>query len=162
MNVEPHIRPANWWFGPAELQKCYQLGRVAFLGRGRVASGVSCLRLSGGGGPVPLHLHRVCRFFAMPFWQGGHPAVLLWRSIAGCRFIAAFTCLSPGNSKHRFCSSLISAGGFLMRHCISFIAAPEKPSWAMFTTFKARRMSDSSNCTRPPCLATVADMLKTY
>jgi hypothetical protein len=28
--------------------------------------------------------------------------------------------------------------------------------------FKARRMSDYSSCTRPPCLAIVADMLKTY
>jgi hypothetical protein len=27
---------------------------------------------------------------------------------------------------------------------------------------KARRMSDCFSCTRPPCLAIVADMLKTY
>jgi hypothetical protein len=33
-------------------------GRV--LGRGGVSSGVRCLRRSGGGAPVPLHLQRVC------------------------------------------------------------------------------------------------------
>jgi hypothetical protein len=28
--------------------------------------------------------------------------------------------------------------------------------------FKARLMSDCSSCTRPPCLAIIADMLNTY
>jgi len=36
------------------------------------------------------------------------------------------------------------------------------PSLAIFATFMARGMSDCSNCTRPPCLAIVADMFKTY
>jgi len=39
-------------------------------------------------------------------------------------------------------------------------------AWKAFLSilaiFNARRMSDCSSCTRPPCLAIVADMLKTY
>jgi len=38
----------------------------------------------------------------------------------------------------------------------------EKPRLAILAIFKARRMSDYSSCTRPHCLAIVADMLKTY
>ena len=34
------------------------------------------------------------------------------------------------------------------------------PPLAIFAIFQARRMSDCSSCTRPPCLAIVADMLK--
>ena len=51
---------------------------------------------------------------------------------------------------------------FLIRNCISSIAAREKPSLAIFATFRAWRMLDCSNCTRPPCLAMVADILNTY
>jgi len=49
-----------------------------------------------------------------------------------------------------------------MSHFVSSIAAREKPSFAILAIFKARRMSDCSSCTRPHCLAIVADMLKTY
>jgi len=45
--------------------------------------------------------------------------------------------------------------------CVSSIAARENPSLAILAMFKARRMSDCSSGTRPPCLAIVADMLKT-
>jgi hypothetical protein len=38
----------------------------------------------------------------------------------------------------------------------------EKPSLAILARFKAMRMSDCSSCTLPPCLAIVADLLKTY
>jgi len=76
--------------------------------------------------------------------------------------IAAFTSLWPGNSTPRFFSSRTSAHGFLMRFFVSSISAREKPSLAILAIFNARRMSDCSSCTRPPCLAIVADMLKTY
>ena len=46
-------------------------------GGGGVGSGVSSLRHSGGGAPVPLRLQRVCGFFAVPFWQGRQPGVWL-------------------------------------------------------------------------------------
>ena len=131
-------------------------------GRGGVSSGVGCLRLSGGGAPLPLGLYRVCGFFGMAFRQGRHPAIWFRRSVAGFFSIAAFSCLGPGNSTPRFFSSRTSARGFLNRNCVSSIAVREKPPLAIFATFKARRMSDCSNCTRPPCLAIVADMLKTY
>ena len=51
---------------------------------------------------------------------------------------------------------------FLIRNCVSCNAGREKPSLAMFATFKARCMLDCSSCTRPHCLAIVADMSKTY
>jgi len=49
-----------------------------------------------------------------------------------------------------------------VRYFVSSIVAREKPSLAILPIFNARRMLDCSSCTRPPCLAIVADMLKTY
>jgi len=138
------------------------VGAGGVPGRGGVGSGVHTLRQAGGGAPVPLCLHRVCGFFAVPFWQGSQPDVSLWRSIAGCLRIAAFTILCPGNSTRRFFSSRTLARGFLMRYFVSSIAAREKLSLAILAIFNARRMSDCSSCTLPPSLAIVADMLKTY
>jgi len=51
---------------------------------------------------------------------------------------------------------------FIVRCCSFSIAAHEYPPLSGLAIFKARRMSDSSSCTWPPCLAIVADMLKTY
>jgi len=39
-------------------------------GGGGVGTGVCTLRWARGGAPDPLHLQRVCGFFAVPFWQG--------------------------------------------------------------------------------------------
>jgi len=58
-------------------------------GRCGIGSGVGSLRRSGGGAPVPLHLQSICGFFAVPFWQGRHPSVWFWRSVAGSLSIAA-------------------------------------------------------------------------
>ena len=96
------------------------------------------------------------------FWQGRQPSVWFSRSIAGCLSIALFTVLFPRNSTPRIFSSWTSAAGFLIMHCVSSIVAHENPPLAILAIFKARRMSDCSGCSRPPCLATVADMLKTY
>jgi len=117
---------------------------------------------AGGGSAVPLRLQRVCGFFTVPFWQGRQPEIWIWRSIAGCLCIAAFTFLYPGNSTPRFFSSRTSAHGFLMRYFVSYIAAREKPSLAIMAIINARRISDCSSRTQPPRLAIVADMLKTY
>ena len=46
------------------------VGAGGVPGRGGVASGVRTLRRAGVGAPVPLRLQPVCRFFAVPFWQG--------------------------------------------------------------------------------------------
>ena len=148
-----------WAFWAPEL---LPVGAGGVLPKGGVASGVGCLCLSGGGVPVPLCLHCVCGFFGMPCWQGRHPAIWFWPSIARCLSIAAFTILSPGNSTPHFFSSRTSAQGLLIRNCISSIVTRERPSLDIFATSKARCMSDCSNCTRPPCLAIVADMLKTF
>jgi hypothetical protein len=49
-----------------------------------------------------------------------------------------------------------------MRYFISSIAVREKPALAMLAELNGRRLSDCSSGTPPPCLAIVADMLKTY
>ena len=42
---------------------------------GGIGSAVGSLPRLGRGGPVPLRLQCVCRFFAVPVWQGRHLAV---------------------------------------------------------------------------------------
>jgi len=68
----------------------------------------------------------------------------------------------PRQLNSRFFPSRTYAWGFLIRNCISSNAPHENLPLAISTIFKARRMSDCSSCTRPPCLAIVADMFKTY
>jgi len=125
-------------------------------------NGVWCLRRLGGGAPVPLRLQHVCEFVAVRFLQGRHPGVRFWRSIAGCLSIAALNPLRPGHSTPCFFCSWALAQGFFIRYCVSSIAACENHFLAILAMFKARRTSDCSSCTRPLCLATVADMLNTY
>jgi len=130
-------------------------------GWGDVGSGVGCLRRLGGGAPAPFWHHLVCRFFTLPFWQGRHPAVWLWRSTAGCLSLTGFNFSCPGNSTLRFFSSPTSARGFLIRYCVSYIAVRENPLLPILAILQARRKSDCSSCTRPPCLAIFANLLKT-
>jgi len=148
------------WEASAEELLLVWVGGVP--GRGAICSVVGCQHRSGRGAPIPLHLQHVCGFIAVPFCQRRHLAVWYWRNIAGCLSIAAFTSLCPGNSTPRLFSSRTSAQGVLIRYCISSIAAHKNPSLAILAIFKARRISDCSSCTRPPCYAIVADMLKTY
>jgi len=112
-----------------------------------VGSGVSCLCQLGGGTPVSLRLQHVCRFIAVPFAQGTHPAVWFWQSIAECLSIAAFTFLCPGNSTPQFFSCWTSAQGFSIDYCVSSIVARENPPFAILAIFNDRRMSDCSSCT---------------
>ena len=126
-----------------------------------VGSGVGCLRRTGAGVLIPVHLQPVWEFLAVPFWEGRQPSMWFWWIIAGCLSIAAFTFSCPGNWTPCFFSSLTSAWGFLIRYWVSSIAARENPSLAILAIFNARHMSDCSSCTQPPCLAIVADMLKT-
>jgi len=114
-----------------------------------------------GGAPVPWCLQCVCEFFAVPFGQGRQPSVWFSRTIAGCLSIVAFTLLCLANSTPRFFWSRSSGQGFLISCCVFSIAACENPPLAILAIFKARHMSDYSSCTRHPCLAIVADMLKT-
>jgi len=137
-------------------------GMGGILGGGRVGSELSCLCLSGWGAPVPLGLKRDCGCFAVPLWQGMHLSGSFWQSIAWCLSIAAFTFVCPGNSTPRLISSWTSARGVLIRYRVFLIAGCEYPPGAILAIFKARHMSDCSSCTRPPYLAMVADMLKTY
>jgi len=87
------------------------VGADGVLGRGGIGSGVGCLRWLGGGARA-LRLQRVSGFCTVPFWQGRHPAVWFWWSIARCLSIAAFSFLCPGNSTRGFFSSQTSARRF--------------------------------------------------
>ena len=116
----------------------------------------------GGGAPVSFLWQRVSVLFAVPFWQGRQLYVWFSRTIAGCLAIPSFTLFCPGNTTSRIFSSQTSECGLMIIVCISSIAPRENRSSAILAIFRARRMSDYSSCTRPPCLAIVADMLKTY
>jgi len=99
------------------------LGKGGTLGRGGVSSGVSCLRRSGWGAPVPFTLNCVGGFCAVQCWQGRHLAIWFWWSIAGCLSIAAFNLLSPGHSTPRFFSIWTAGRGFWIRDSFASIAA---------------------------------------
>ena len=129
-------------------------GTGGILGQGGARHGV--------GPSVPLRLQRVCWFSAVPFGQGRQLSVWFSQTIVWCHSIAAFSLLCLGNTTPHFFSSRSSARGFLISCCISPIAARENPPLAILAIFKARHMSDCSSCTRPPCLAILVDMLKTY
>jgi len=139
-----------------------QGGTSGVLGGCGVGSGVGWLSCSSGGAPVRLRLQRVWGFGAVPFWQGGQPFIWYSRSIAGSLSITAFPLSCPGNSTPCFFSSRTLARGFLNRNCVSSTAVRKNPPLAILAIFKARHMSNCSSCTRPPCLAIVAGMLKTY
>jgi len=121
-----------------------------------------CGPCRGGRAPIPLLLQHVCGLFAVPFWQGRQPSVWVSRTIAGCLSIVAFTMLCPANTTPHIFSSRTSARGFLHSYCVASIVACENLPLDILAIVKARHMSDCSSCTRPPCLAIVADMLKTY
>ena len=111
---------------------------------------------------MPLHHQLDCRFLAVLFRHGRQPSVGFSQTIAGGLSIAAFAFRCPANSTSRFLSSWTSVWGFRIRYCVSYLAACENPPVAILAIFKARPMSDCSSCTWLPCLAIVADMLKTY
>ena len=115
----------------------------------------------GWGAPVASCRQHVSALFTCQFWQGRQPSVWFSPIIAGCVSSTPFTILCPGNTIIHFFSSQTSAQGFLICCSVSSIAARKNPSLAIMATFKARRMSDCSSCTQPPCFAIVAAMLKT-
>ena len=115
----------------------------------------------GGGAPLPLRPQSVCECLAVPLWQGRQQSVWFSRTIAGWLSIVAFASLCLGNWTPRLFSSQTLARGFLVSCCVSSIAAGENPPLAILAIFKARRISDYSSCTRPPCHAMVAQMSKT-
>jgi len=97
-------------------------------------------------------------------------AILAWKTAIHVIFInhcwgsfyrsLHFPC--PGNSTPCFFSSRTSAQGCIFGCCILSIVASENRPLAILAIFKARHMSGCSSCTRPPRLAIVVDMLKTY
>jgi len=121
----------------------------------------SCPSQSGGGAHVPFRLMSVCGFCAGRFWPGGQMSVGSSQTAAGCLSIAAFPFLSAGNWSPHFFSSWTPARDFSNRIYISHIVVHRKPPLAILAIFNPRCMSECSSCTRPPCVAIVADMLKT-
>jgi hypothetical protein len=92
---------------------------------------------------------------------GRRPFEFVW-TIARRLSIAAFTMLCPAHSSPHFFTSQTSAQGFLIRCCVYSIGPCENPRLAILAVFQPTPMADCSRCTRPPCLAIVTDMLKTY
>jgi len=85
--------------------------------------------------------------------------VLTKRSLVSLYCSLYFLC--PSSSTPCFFSARTLVRGFLIRYCISSIVPCQNLSLAILAIFKARHMSDCSSCTWPPCLAIVADMVKT-
>jgi len=158
--VNAHNWVANCWLGM--LISLIITGWCRWCSRHRWYQFWCRLPESVGGASIPLSPLRVCGFFVVTFWQGRDLSVWFWWSIARCLSIPAFNILCPANSTPRFFSFWTLVGGFLMRYCISSIAACKNPPLSILAIFKARCMSDCSSCTRPPRLAIVADMFKTY
>jgi len=137
-------------------------GMGGILGGRGVRSGVGSLNWSAGGVAVHWCLQCVWGFSAVPCWHRRQPSFWFSRSIAGYLTIAAFTFSCPGNPTPGIICSCTSAEDFLIKSCVSSIALCENPPLTILAIFKARRLSDFSRCTRPPCLAIVVEMLKTY
>ena len=58
--------------------------------------------------------------------------------------------------------SFSDIGSWFVNELFRFIySSTQNAFFGLLAIFNARRMSDCSSCTRPPCLAIVADMLKT-
>jgi len=126
------------------------------------SSGVDCLCRSSGGAHCALCLQCVRGIFAVPCCQERQPSNGLPRSIRGGYFITAVTCVLPGMFNLRCFSSQTLRRSFLIRYCVSSIVTCQTPHLSVSAILNPRHMSDCSSCTRPPCLATVVELLKTY
>jgi len=91
--------------------------------------------------------------------ESGHVGLTEHRRVSCYRSLHQFM---PQELNSRFLSSRTSVRGFMIRYFASSIAAHKNASLAILGIFNARRMSDCASCTQPPCLATVAAILKTY
>jgi len=117
---------------------------------------------SGGDAMVPLRLQSVCGIFAVPFWQGWHLSVSFLTTIARCLSIAALALPYPANTTRHLCPSRTSARGDWMRYYVNSIAVHENSPLVILARFNTQGMLVCSSCTRPPCPAIVADMLKAF
>jgi len=152
--VHTHIRVAQLRFRNLELPHYHDVAQVGF--RAEVA-------------PVLVAVHMcLCSCSVSPDSLLGHLGMegnclydFLEPLSAVCS-ITAFTFSSPGNKTALCFSCRTSARGFLIRSCVSSLAARDNPPFAIVAMLKERRMSDCTGCTWPPCLTIIADMLETY
>jgi len=153
----------RWQIGDVGMFRSFMSpgGSGGVPGRGGISSGVGCLCRLGRGAPVRWCPKRVDAFFVVLIWEGRHPSGWSCWSIDGCLCIAALTILCTGNWTPCFFSSRTSAHGCWIRYCASSLAVSTKPPWAILAIFKAGCMMDWSSCSRPRCLASVTDMMKT-
>jgi len=114
---------------------------------------------------------RCTHAFVLPVCLGiPHYAILAWMAAvhlifpnhSRVSFHHSLHMSMPKNSIRCFFCSRTSALGFLMWYCVSSVVVCKNPSLAILAIFKTRCMSDCSSCTQPPCIAIVADILKTY
>jgi len=129
---------------------------------GAVGSCIRILHQSGWDALVTLHLHHVCGFRGVAMWQERQPSVWFSQTIAGCLSITPVTILSTANWAPWIFSSQTLVWHFMITNWYCSNAVREYPPLAVMAIFEARCMSDCSSCTQTPCLAIVADMLKTF
>jgi hypothetical protein len=94
--------------------------------------------------------------------NGNHLVLWICHGIDGCLCFIAFTMLSRVQSTPCILTSQMLACDYFITYCVSSIAALDSPPLAILGILKAWCMLVSFSCTVPPCLALVADMLKTY
>jgi len=108
--------------------------------------------------------------FAPPAYLGMFRGATLARKAAGHLIFANPWRVSFDHSLHLVIPGELNTplhlfsdfGARILNQLLSFLySGAWQPSLAILAIFKARRMSDCSSCTWPPCLAIVADMLKT-
>jgi hypothetical protein len=125
--------------------------------------------IPGGGGaawgvcsPDTVCLQSVCGFCAMPFSQGREQSIWFHQPLSD--FFRSQP--SPGFTIETQppTSSLLGLWhtGVLISCCVSSVVAQETPPLAILAIFKATHILAYSGCTWPPCLALVANLVKTY
>jgi len=160
--VDAHIRVAHHRFRIPELPHCYRVEQVVFW-----LDVVSVIRVSADWvALVKVHsclcISSVSGDSVLCDWATKAAVRLIFPTHSRVSCIAEFTFLSPGNSTPHFISTRTSARGSLNTNWVRSIAAWEHPPLAILAILKARCIADWFSCTRPPCLAIVAAMLKTY
>jgi hypothetical protein len=121
---------------------------------------------------------RLCQFWCWCAWSTPQPEslwILCWpilpRNVAThqifmiherCLSIPSLSFLCPQNSANKVICSQTLACGFAIRYCVYAIVESRNTLWAILPGFKTRPMKDCCSDTWPPCLAILADMLKTY
>ena len=157
-----YVNTANCQFGNVELWHCYQVAWVAI--REQVASALESAVYVG---LAEVHLFPWVSSVSADSWRchigkkdihpggfdEGLPGVFPSQALTLYSQETQLPVSSLPRLQHKVPLSHIAFP--LFRSAITLL-------WPILVIFKARHMSDCCSLTRPPCLAIVADMLKTY